>query len=275
MSLLLTGCCRRSANCCAWMQPVKLGGRAFDVLVALVERRDRTVSKNELMDLVWPNVVVEENNLEVQIVTLRKLFGYAAIATVPGRGYRFTLPVDAEGTADEFMRQPPPDFRSRRRSNLPAAFRFCSAVTRTSRHLRVSWFTSTRHSRGSCWYRQNAFGAGRRRSERKAEHSGVWWVDFSPMSGSIARAQLPLAVALGLSLDGASRRCSMTCNAARDRQVAARSVGQRRASVRRSRASSTVAPRGTGRAPPCHQPRAACASTMNTSSGRNRFRCRR
>ena len=74
--------------------PVKLGGRAFDVLVALVERRERTVSKNELMDLAWPTVVVEENNLEVQIVTLRKLLGYAAIATVPGRGYRFTLPVE-------------------------------------------------------------------------------------------------------------------------------------------------------------------------------------
>ena len=77
--------------------PVKLGGRAFDVLVALVERRERTVSKNELMDLAWPTVVVEENNLEVQIVTLRKLLGYPAIATVPGRGYRFTLPVAVDG----------------------------------------------------------------------------------------------------------------------------------------------------------------------------------
>ena len=79
--------------------PVKLGGRAFDVLVALVERRERTVSKNELMEVVWPTVVVEENNLEVQIVTLRKLLGYAAIATVPGRGYRFASPVSEEGTS--------------------------------------------------------------------------------------------------------------------------------------------------------------------------------
>lgn len=77
--------------------PVKLGGRAFDMLVALVERRDRTVSKDELMDLVWPRLVVEENNLQVQVVALRKLLGHAAIATVPGRGYRFTLPVAVEG----------------------------------------------------------------------------------------------------------------------------------------------------------------------------------
>ena len=80
-------------------EPVKLGGRAFDMLLALVERRDRTVGKHELIDLVWPNLVVEENNLQVQMVALRKLLGHAAIATVPGRGYRFTLPVVEEGSS--------------------------------------------------------------------------------------------------------------------------------------------------------------------------------
>lgn len=68
-----------------------LGARAFDVLLALVERRDRTVTKNELLDLVWPGLVVEENNLQVQISTLRKVLGQNAIATIPGQGYRFTL----------------------------------------------------------------------------------------------------------------------------------------------------------------------------------------
>ena len=77
--------------------PVKLGGRAFDMLVALVERCDRVVGKHELMDLVWPKLVVEENNLQAQVVALRKLLGPAAIATVPGRGYRLTLAVEALG----------------------------------------------------------------------------------------------------------------------------------------------------------------------------------
>src|SRR5215510_6895906 len=77
--------------------PVKLGGRAFDLLVALVERRDRVVSKYDLIDICWPRVVVEEGNLQVQINTLRKLLGHPAIATVPGFGYRFTLPVNEEG----------------------------------------------------------------------------------------------------------------------------------------------------------------------------------
>ena len=72
-------------------QPVALGGRAFDLLLTLVERRDRLVTKNELLELVWPGLVVEENNLQVQVSALRKLLGQDAIATVPGRGYRFTL----------------------------------------------------------------------------------------------------------------------------------------------------------------------------------------
>ena len=70
--------------------PAKLGARAFDVLQALYERRERVVTKNELFEIVWPGVVVEENNLQVQISTLRKLLGPNAIATVPGRGYQFT-----------------------------------------------------------------------------------------------------------------------------------------------------------------------------------------
>ena len=75
-------------------QPAKIGTRAFDVLVALVERRDRDVGKNELFELVWPGVVVEENNLQVHISALRKLLGPHAIATIPGRGYRFTAALD-------------------------------------------------------------------------------------------------------------------------------------------------------------------------------------
>jgi len=62
-----------------------LGARAFDVLLALIERRDRVVAKNELLDLVWPGLVVEENNLQVQISVLRKLLGDDAIATGAAR----------------------------------------------------------------------------------------------------------------------------------------------------------------------------------------------
>lgn len=72
--------------------PASLGARAFDLLLTLAERRERVVSKAELLDLVWPRVIVEENNLQVHVSALRRLLGPQAIATIPGRGYRFTAP---------------------------------------------------------------------------------------------------------------------------------------------------------------------------------------
>ncbi len=70
--------------------PVALGARSLDVLLALVERRERVVTKEELLELAWPGLVVEENNLQVQISALRRILGPQSIATIPGRGYRFT-----------------------------------------------------------------------------------------------------------------------------------------------------------------------------------------
>jgi predicted ATPase/DNA-binding winged helix-turn-helix (wHTH) protein len=77
-------------------EPASLGARAVDVLNVLVEANGRLVSKLELLDRVWPGLVVEENNLQVQISSIRKLLGAKAIATVPGRGYRFCLPVTGD-----------------------------------------------------------------------------------------------------------------------------------------------------------------------------------
>jgi predicted ATPase/DNA-binding winged helix-turn-helix (wHTH) protein len=73
-------------------EPAKLGGRAFDLLLELAEQRERVVTKGELLDRVWPGLVVEENNLQVHVMTLRKWLGNSAIVTVSGRGYRWTLP---------------------------------------------------------------------------------------------------------------------------------------------------------------------------------------
>ena len=73
---------------------VRIGSRALDLLCALIERRDRVVGSQELMELVWPNLIVEPNNLQVQVFMLRRLIGAQAIATVERRGYRFVLPVE-------------------------------------------------------------------------------------------------------------------------------------------------------------------------------------
>jgi predicted ATPase/DNA-binding winged helix-turn-helix (wHTH) protein len=86
--------------------PVTLGQRALDILLVLVRRHGQLVTKNELMDHVWPGVVVEENNLQVHISALRKALGddkgeRRYLLTVAGRGYRFVHVVEAEAVATE------------------------------------------------------------------------------------------------------------------------------------------------------------------------------
>src|ERR1700675_4001449 len=74
---------------------ISLRPRAFDLLAALVDRAGHLVAKDELLDQVWPKMVVEEAALHVQVSALRKVLGADAITTVSGRGYQFTLPVTA------------------------------------------------------------------------------------------------------------------------------------------------------------------------------------
>ncbi|MFT3957206.1 MAG: adenylate/guanylate cyclase domain-containing protein [Piscinibacter sp.] len=84
-------------------EPAAIGARAFDLLVELARQPGLLRTKNDLLQTVWPGVVVEEGNLATQISTLRKVLGGDVIATIPGRGYRFTLRMDggsaASGTA--------------------------------------------------------------------------------------------------------------------------------------------------------------------------------
>ena len=108
-------------------QPVTLGARAFDMLLVLIERAGQLVSKHDLLALVWPGLVVEENNLQVQISALRKLVGPQTIATIPGRGYRFAATLDptAEDSIPDDGPRSPPDATPARAhdlslTNLPA-----------------------------------------------------------------------------------------------------------------------------------------------------------
>lgn len=77
---------------------VRIGGRALDILSVLAERPGEIITKHELISRVWPNIVVEESNLKVNIAALRRVLGDGPgssrfIATVTGRGYRFVAPV--------------------------------------------------------------------------------------------------------------------------------------------------------------------------------------
>src|SRR5262249_43833407 len=77
---------------------VRLGSRAMEILIALVERAGELVSKRELMEIVWPNISVVEANLAVHVAALRRALGEndsenQYIVNSPGRGYRFVAPI--------------------------------------------------------------------------------------------------------------------------------------------------------------------------------------
>jgi DNA-binding winged helix-turn-helix (wHTH) protein len=73
-------------------QPIELGGRAFDVLLAFIDAPGAFLTKDELMGRVWPGRMVEEDSLQAQVSALRKALGADRdlIRTVAGRGYQFT-----------------------------------------------------------------------------------------------------------------------------------------------------------------------------------------
>src|SRR6516225_1009341 len=88
-------------------RPIELGGRAFDVLVALIEANGAVVRKADLMSRVWPGRIVEENNLHAQVKALRRAFSDRdLIRTVVGRGYQFTSGIRAR-SADQSERAEP------------------------------------------------------------------------------------------------------------------------------------------------------------------------
>src|ERR1700754_2010197 len=79
-------------------RPVRLGSRAREILICLVERAGTVVSKNDLIRRVWPETVVEEGTLRVHIASLRKILGEERdrvryVENVTGHGYRFVAAV--------------------------------------------------------------------------------------------------------------------------------------------------------------------------------------
>ncbi|MGH9937859.1 MAG: winged helix-turn-helix domain-containing protein, partial [Blastocatellia bacterium] len=79
-------------------ESVPLSPKVFDLLLVLVRRHGEIIEKEELLSAVWPDTIVEENNLSVNISALRKALGerpneHTYIETLPRRGYRFVAPV--------------------------------------------------------------------------------------------------------------------------------------------------------------------------------------
>ena len=189
-----------------------VGSRAFEVLLALIERRDRLVTKDELLNLVWAGLVVEENNLATQVSTLRRLLGAAVIATIPNYGYRFAAAVVERVTdpvdAPLWKSGPAAAMPSRRKlTNLPAkllplygrdndldALRACIGAHRIVTIVGAS-------------------GIGKDLLAQVAAHGlrehypdGVWFVELATLMDA-ATLMGAVAHALGISLHGQCESC--------------------------------------------------------------------
>ncbi|HVO90188.1 MAG TPA: winged helix-turn-helix domain-containing protein, partial [Casimicrobiaceae bacterium] len=172
--------------------PAKLGARAFDVLQALYEHRERLVTKNELFEIVWPGVVVEENNLQVQISTLRKLLGPCAIATIPGRGYRFTGVSEDTSSPGGDAALFAPDAQPRRAPPAPSP----SSLTNLPRELAPLYGRQAESAAlrtllgahrmvtivGAPGIGKTALAQALAHESRGSFDDGVWLVDLAPIS---------------------------------------------------------------------------------------------
>ena len=184
-------------------RPIKLGGRAFDVLMALIEARGAVVGKDALLARVWPGRIVEENSLQAQISALRAAFGAERelIRTVPGRGYQFTgeiriLPANPDERAGAGAAEPksalPP-------TNVPEPI---SELIGRDDELREILSLAAAHRLVTL---TGPGGIGKTRLGSEVAHrllpnfvDGVWAIELAPLSDP---ELVPVAVATALGLE--------------------------------------------------------------------------
>jgi len=192
-------------------RPAHIGGRAFDVLVALVDRRDRVVTKDELFELAWPGLVVEENNLHVQISALRKVLGAQAVSTVAGRGFRFMAQVEVIDIPSAPV--------TARHHNLPAQLN--SFVGRVGEIARVKEMLAA----SRLVTLTGPGGTGKTRLTLQAAHQvfddypdGVWLVELAPVADE-ERVPLAVATVLGVKEEAGKPIVDALARYVRDRKI--------------------------------------------------------
>jgi predicted ATPase/DNA-binding winged helix-turn-helix (wHTH) protein len=206
-------------------QPVELGGRAFDVLMVLIEAQGAVVRKEALMRRVWPDRIVDENNLPAQITALRKAFGADRdlIRTVPSRGYQFTGEIRAASTGPDLptvsTTSVPITDLARAPTNLPE-----SVSELIGREIELDEVLGLVGSHRLVTL-VGAGGIGKTRlSIEVARHllprfvDGIWIVELAPLSDP---ELVPVAVATALGLELASDTASplSVANALRSKQL--------------------------------------------------------
>ena len=186
-------------------KPLRLGSRALDTLIALVERPGKLMSKNELMERVWPNTHVEESNLKVNISALRRMIGdgsggHRYIVSVPGRGYSFVAPVTFEGADLPLLS----DGAVKNKHNLPAHLTRLigrdDAVARLAQQLaRYRLLTLV----GPAGIGKTSVALAVAEALMAEFEHGVWLVDLAPVADGHFVPNV-LAAALGLQTNDKS-----------------------------------------------------------------------
>ena len=201
-------------------QPVHLGSRALDILIALLERPGALVGKDELMARVWPKTFVEPANLTVHIAALRRALGDGRdgnrlLINIPGRGYRFVAPVTV---SDQFKPSFPEASVAGQCHNLPA--RVTRLIGRRDIVVRLSALITHHRSLtvvGPGGIGKSAVALAVAREAATSYRDGTWWIDLAARENpqDVARA---VASVLGLELD---REKSLTnlLRALRDKEM--------------------------------------------------------
>src|SRR4051812_35228085 len=206
-------------------RPVDLGGRAFDVLMVLIEASGAVVSKDALMNRVWPERIVEENSLQAQISALRRIFraDRDLIRTIAGRGYQFTgeiRMVSASPDVQASAGMPQPALTpSRPPTNLPEPV--SELIGRDVeldeiRDLCISHRLVTLTGAGGIGKTQLGFAAARHLQPRFAD--GVWVIELAPLSDP-ELVPVTVATALGLELASGTASAVSGANALRSKKL--------------------------------------------------------
>lgn len=180
-------------------KPVRLGSRALDTLIALVEHPGEVVSRDELMARVWPNTHVEDGNLKFQISALRWTLGGGNryLLNVPGRGYSFVAPV---ARADEARTAAPEPPQTENAHNLPALLTRLigreDTITRLGNQLlRQRLLTIV----GAGGIGKTSVALAVAEQLIPAYEHGVWLIDLAPLTDPRLMPNV-LADALGLQI---------------------------------------------------------------------------
>jgi predicted ATPase/DNA-binding winged helix-turn-helix (wHTH) protein len=206
-------------------RPLELGGRAFDVLMALIEASGAVVSKDALMNRVWPDRIVEENALHAQISALRRAFAADRdlIRTIAGRGYQFTGAIRTVSTAPNAPAFPgmaqPPSTPSRPPTNLPEPVSELigrDVVLHDILDLSASHRLVTLVGAGGIGKTRLGIEAARHLLPRFAD--GVWAIELATLSDP-ELVSVAVATALGLELASGMTSPQIVANALRSKQL--------------------------------------------------------